>query len=155
MKADCFSVKRAMIREPGRLIPATSYPMPAHWDELQALAYALIYTALKTLTKPVDPKMKTYVSSDGVETEHETGYTQAAIEYADAYHFVMSPMFTAACELCEVFGDEMLEEVSPHIDFQHVRNGDALLAKEETRDVVLELPKGDVVVTVPARWSEE
>lgn len=155
MKADCSSVKRGIIREPGRLIPATSYPMPAHWDEIQALAYALIYTALKTLTKPVDTIMKTYVSSAGVETEHETGYTQAAIEYADAYHFVMSPMFTAACELCDVFGDEMLEEVSPHIDFQHVRNGDALLALEAKRDVVIELPKSKITVTMPERWSEE
>ena len=128
---------------------------PAHWDELQALSYALIYTSLETLMKPVDTKLKEYVTQEGLHKFHETGYAQAAIAYADAYHFVMSWMFTTACEMCDVDGDAMLEKVSAHIDFQHVRNGDALLAKEEMRDVVLELPKGDVVVTVPARWSEE
>lgn len=128
---------------------------PAHWDEYQALSYALVYTALETLMKPVDTKLKEYVTQDGLHKFHETGYAEKAMAYATDYHFVMSSLFTAMCDACDVDGEAMLSKVSTCIDFQHVRNGDALLAAEPMQEVVLKLPRGDVVVKVPAKWSEE
>lgn len=128
---------------------------PAHWNEYQALCYALIYTSLETLMQPVDVKLKEYVTVDGLHRFHETGYPEKAMAYADAYHFVMSWMFTTACEMCDIDADEMLERVSPHIDFQHVRNGDALLEEEPMATVTLDLPKGRVDIEIPAKWRQE
>lgn len=128
---------------------------PAHWDEQQSLCYALIYTSLETLMKPVDIKLKEYVTKEGLHKFHETGYSQSAMEYADAYHFVMSRFFEVGCEMCGIDGDAMLKKVSPHIDFQHVRNGDAALALEEKRAVTLQLEHGDVAIEIPQRWSME
>ncbi len=127
---------------------------PAHWGWEHQISYALIYTALETLMKPVETKLKAYVTQDGLHKFHETGYAEKAMAYATDYHFVMSSLFTAMCDACDIDADDKLERVSPCIDFQHVRNGDALLAAEPMQEVVLELPHGDVVVTVPAKWSD-
>lgn len=126
---------------------------PANWDEIQSLAYALIYTSLETLMQPVDIKLKEYVTKEGLHKFHETGYAQSAMTYADAYHFVMSRIFMVACEMCEVDGDDMLKRVSPHIDFQHVRNGDAALKLEEVRAIDLRLPHGTIKIDMPKRWD--
>ncbi len=124
---------------------------PAHWDELQSLCYALIYTSLETLMKPVDIKLKEYITKEGLHTFHETGYAQSAIEYADAYHFVMSRIFAVGCEMCDIDSEAMLEKVSPHIDFQHVRNGDLALSLEAKTQVDLALSKADITIDVQLR----
>ena len=122
---------------------------PAHWDGYQKLAYALIYTALEALARPVRFKAVYTYEEYPIYT---SDYTNHAIQYADAWHFIQSKYAEACCAACGLDIEEMREKVKARVNPALVRLGDIELSKEPKTTIGLRLGKKTRRIEYPSRW---